>query len=194
MSSRILINRTIVHPPDQANDDGYSSSDDSTESADREFRSDYVFDAYLLGFCDDVTRALGKKLFPNLEETSIDSSESDTEEGKLLATVLDSNNGTGDDSSFSAERWGSVLVPPDRVFLFPGAQAPTETADEIAYREIAQCDGCSVRIVGTIRKCSSCFDYDLCQDCYPLLSKTHYNGEHHFASEAAPTVSKSCGS
>jgi len=184
-----LINRTIVHPPDQAKDDDDSISSDS---AGHEFRSDYVFDAYLLGFCDDVTRALGKKLFPNLEETAIDaSSGGDTEEGELLATLLECN---GDDSSYAVEGWESVQVPADRVFLFPGAQAPTGTAEEIAYREIAHCDGCSVRIAGTIRKCSSCFDYDLCQQCYPILSTTHYNGTHHFAVEAAPVASKSCGS
>lgn len=48
---RILVNRNIVHPK--------THEDDEIET---NFRKNYVFDAYLLGFCDDVTRALGKQL------------------------------------------------------------------------------------------------------------------------------------
>jgi hypothetical protein len=57
---RILINRAIVHPSTTSGD---NADDDNTDENDREFRTKYVFDAYLLGFCDDVTRALAKQLF-----------------------------------------------------------------------------------------------------------------------------------
>lgn len=192
---RILINRTIVHPPEQCEDDDDSDSDDD----EKEFRESYVFDAYLLGFCDDVARALGKRLF-SLD----DGVKSETvDRGELLATVLenrdenkdddDDGDDGQDDSSYCAGDWIGVEVPKERVFLFPGAQAPAEIgAEEASYQEIAHCDGCSHRIAGTIHKCVTCFDYDLCQKCFPILSKSHFDGEHNFTMEtAAPVRSRS---
>lgn len=42
-------------------------SDNTVDDGDDEieFRDNYAFDAYLLGFCDDITRALAKQLFDN---------------------------------------------------------------------------------------------------------------------------------
>lgn len=165
---RILINRTIVSP-------AHTVDPDSDDEEEQDFRDDYIFDAYLLGFCDDVTRALGKELLSTSCETS------EAKEGKVLAALSD------EDELYNAEDWKSTGVPPERVFLFPGAQASsgTDASSDPTYQEIAHCDGCSKRIVGTIRKCVACFDYDLCTKCFPALSKMHYDGKHHFAAEAA---------
>jgi len=184
---RILINRTIVHPPEQNEDDDTDSDSDDEE---KEFRENYVFDAYLLGFCDDVTRALGKRLFSVDDEVKSET----VDRGELLATILDNHDDDDDedgedDSSYCAGDWVGVEVPRDRVFLFPGAQAPAEVgAEEVSYQEVAHCDGCSKRIVGTIQKCVSCFDYDLCQKCFPVLSTAHFNGEHNFTIETAARI------
>lgn len=165
---RILINRNIVRPP-MSNFEEDSDSDDEEEE---DFREDYVFDATLLGFCDDVTRALVKEMTGASEES---------EEGKLLSCLED------DDELYSAEEWDGLTLPKDRVFLFPGASR-SDDISEYSYREIAHCDGCAEQISGTVRKCVQCFDYDLCESCYPKLSKKHHNGEHTFSSEPAATT------
>lgn len=58
---RILINRTIVHPKTsskaaQRRETSHDSCDDDSED-DIDFRDGYMFDACLLGFCDDVSTA-----------------------------------------------------------------------------------------------------------------------------------------
>jgi NAD-dependent SIR2 family protein deacetylase len=157
---RILINRNVVDAPHVVNVD-----DDEDE--DEEFRENYTFDAYLLGFCDDVTRALVKEM-NTVSGTSDD--------GKLLAAL--ENN----DPIFSLDDWQSNTIPSDRIFLFPGAMHKSDD-DDLTYTEVANCDGCEEEIIGAIRKCVQCFDYDLCENCYPALSKTHHNGSHTFAIE-----------
>ena len=158
---RILINRNVVNPPRA------SAQDDDEEDEEEEFREHYTFDAYLLGFCDDVTRAVVKEM-----KTKSGTSE----EGKLLAVL------EHDDAIFSVEDWQSTTIPQDRILLFPGAMN-TGDDDDLTYTEVAQCDGCAKEISGTIRKCIHCFDYDLCRRCYPKLSKTHFDGSHEFARE-----------
>lgn len=163
---RILINRTIVHPPESVED-----GEDDNESDD--FRKNYVFDAYLLGDCDVVTQALSRDLFNPLEAIHPPPAAA-----QLLTTLLEA-------SPVAQAEWKSARVPAERVFVFPGAQAPPST-EPPTWRERAHCDGCTKPITtGIIQKCAVCFDYDLCPDCYPTLSKTHYNGEHAFAAEAA---------
>jgi Zinc finger, ZZ type len=181
---RILINRTIAHPPEQIDEEEDESDGDDEDS---EFREDYVFDAYLLGFCDDVTRALGKKLFSESDNSSSGpANDMQMEEGELLASILQDSE-VDSATAYSADDWAAVAVPTERVFLFPGAEAPSGMSEEVPFREIAHCDGCSKEIEGTIQKCVVCFDYDLCQVCFPVLSKTHYDGKHHFAAEAVST-------
>lgn len=183
---RILINRSIVHPRHSLLDD-----EKSLDSQKCEFRTDYVFDAYLLGFCDDVTRALGNMLFPkpyqegdcSASVTSVKNSM--VTEGYLLKSLMDH---ASDDREgvFLPSDWSSVKVPHDRVFLFPGAEAPSgdhDNSSDVTYREIAHCDSCSIRIEGTIFKCNHCFDFDLCSDCYPIVSKIHVDGKHSFSVE-----------
>jgi hypothetical protein len=160
---RILINRNVVHPPVAR-----LLEDDEDEEEEEDFREDYVFDAYLLGFCDDVTRALVKEMTGNEENV----------EGKLLSCLKE------EDELYNADDWSSMALPKDRVFLFPGASRGDDSS-EYSYREVAHCDGCSGHISGTIRKCVQCFDYDLCEACYPKLSKSHHNGKHKFLSEPA---------
>ena len=146
-----------------------------------------MFDAYLLGFCDDVTRALAKQLFrkSDMQET-IDRNRRRLGPvpgdygGKSLLSVLQD----GDDY-YDVKDWSSVTVPAERVLLFPGALASTDDTSELTYLEIAHCDGCSRRIRGLIKKCAVCFDYDLCSKCFPSLSKSHYGGKHAFNSEPA---------
>jgi hypothetical protein len=148
---RILINRTLVHPPSKPEDEDDSDDDDV------EFRENYVFDAYLLGFCDDVTRALAKEMYPSTQtRKGID--------GRFLATLKE------DDDSHNVEDWESIDIPTDRVLLFPGATSGFDEIEAI-YTEIAHCDGCAAKILGNIKKCVQCFDYDLCEACYPVQSR-----------------------
>lgn len=188
---RILINRTIVHPK-------HSSDEENYDQDEKGFRKDYVFDAYLLGFCDDVTRVLGKLLFGK----GTDSTMNDIKiKGKLLATLNDN------DTEFCTKDWKkSTNVPFERVLLFPGALTTTTSStskdttigstqqhnnnnkvnvEEQLYREIVYCDGCGERILGIVQKCISCFDYDLCRKCYPVLSLEHYGGKHKFNAESS---------
>ena len=177
---RILINQTIVHPKTA-----------SIDCQEEDFRQNYVFDAYLLGFCDDVTRALGKQLGLGSNIETKKENEKDKKgikEEPVVATRYASETGakllTGD------ERWREITVPNERVLLFPGAlplgakQEPQgATIPTEAFHEIAHCDGCSKQISGPIFKCSKCFDYDLCQSCYPKISKKHCDGKHSFRKE-----------
>mmetsp|Transcript_12997 Transcript_12997/g.20215 ORF Transcript_12997/g.20215 Transcript_12997/m.20215 type:complete len:607 (+) Transcript_12997:253-2073(+) len=196
---RILINRTLVHPPrttGTATTSSSSEDDEDDEEEEQDFREDYVFDAHLLGFCDDVTRALVKELHDDKtrgasgmdqeavekEATTpeIDDDDDDNDDdngGKLLAALKD------DDAFYSLDEWTATNIPSERVFLFPGAILSDEQALDLEYREVANCDGCAQEIRGKIRKCVQCFDYDLCSRCYPKHSKIHFQGKHTFTIE-----------
>lgn len=211
---RILINRNIVHPKTgKVTDD---TGDEESDDEEREFREGYVFDAYLLGYCDDITRTLAKNLFTPTEGDRNPEAEEQTQTHcQLLATVRkrdsaklgkeedeeDSDSEDDDSADLEAHKagdWSFCHLPDERIVLFPGAEpskgngygddCEEDANSEVTFREIAHCDGCSKRIVGTIQKCVECFDYDLCQRCYPKLSKTHHNGEHAFAAEPAAPV------
>ena len=212
---RILINRTIVHPKTSKFDRG-STDDGSKDDEEKEFRENYVFDAYLLGFCDDVTRVLAKKLFNSESQDQEDnqtycrllatlrelnSGKRGKEEVDLGATSDNNDGHSNDDDAgelvgFKADDWTFCKLPEERVVLFPGADPSKgngygddgdkeDENSEVTFREVAHCDGCSKRIVGTIQKCVNCFDYDLCQTCYPKLSRRHFEGTHVFAAEPA---------
>jgi len=169
---RILINRNVVHPAVSTTEQQEAHGDEMPD-----FREDYVFDAYLLGFCDDVTRALARQLFPSTDEPT-----PSPEVGQLLASLKDE-----DDLHFDKIPWSETKVPHERVFLFPGAQPVSleNDEDDISYHEVVHCDGCNSKIEGTVRKCINCFDYDLCEDCFASVSKSHFSGEHSFMSEVA---------
>lgn len=112
---RILINRTIVAPP-------LSEEQDDDDEEETDFRDSYVFDAYLLGFCDSVVRALVRQLFAAAAATTSDEPTT-TPQGELLSTVLDEEGTMEDDSPFAdtLEDWKTITVPRERVFLFAGA-------------------------------------------------------------------------
>ena len=172
---RILINRNIVKPAKPTVEEIESKNE---EEGDEDFRNGYVFDACLLGFCDDVTRSLVKGL------ESIDS----IEMGKNAALSLAMKEGKllcNETENLDLKIRGLYNHPTDRVFLFPGAVVEMETDSDSAviYKEVAHCDGCQELIEGAIMKCTDCFDYDLCLTCYPLLSKKHFQGKHTFVAE-----------
>eukprot|EP00548_Thalassiothrix_antarctica_P011315 CAMPEP_0194152266 /NCGR_PEP_ID=MMETSP0152-20130528/51629_1 /TAXON_ID=1049557 /ORGANISM="Thalassiothrix antarctica, Strain L6-D1" /LENGTH=493 /DNA_ID=CAMNT_0038856653 /DNA_START=106 /DNA_END=1584 /DNA_ORIENTATION=- len=135
---RILINRTIVSAPPLAKHD-----EDEEEP---EFREKYTFDAYLLGFCDDVTRALVQetKLGGGIKrKTNI--------EGQLLSDVLEKKERN---TTTAAVCWETTTIPNRRVLLFPGVSVPDEEPDETTtYIEVAHCDGCQEKISSKIWKC-----------------------------------------
>jgi len=161
---RKLIKRPDVSAPLKGTDSGGDCSE--FEDEEQEFREKYTFDAYLLGFCDDVTRTLVQEM--KMENTSV--------EGQLLAALEDDNISSHDD-------WQTTSIPHQRILLFPGVIAPTGGQGEATYIEVAHCNGCKERITGKIRKCSQCFDFDLCQKCYPKISRKHFGGKHKFAVE-----------
>ena len=174
---RILINRTVVHPA--CNDENLK---------DDPHRKGYVFDAYLLGNCDDITRALAKHLFADSDDD-----QECLSSGRVLSNLDERSSygphdgdeyGDTETSLYNKEDWGMVDVPHDRVFLFPGAAPPSSESDNSGaeFQEVAICDGCSKEITGTIHKCAQCFDYDLCGKCFgnAKLRKKHHGGKHTF--------------
>jgi hypothetical protein len=206
---RILINRTIVHISSSSSGGYINGSADGM--AENDFRENYGFDAYLLGYCDDVTRALARKLFINnyyksdRNEERIDKNKRQKTLGVveslqsrycggLLTKVLQ-----GQDGYWKASDWSEIKreIPPERVLLFPGAipsnKHDKDTASEdVTYQEIVHCDGCTKRIEGVIKKCVNCFDFDLCSDCFPIVSKTHFDGTHRFNTESQAAWLKVC--
>jgi NAD-dependent SIR2 family protein deacetylase len=197
---RILINRTIVHPRTQ-----YTEVEKEKDEPDvsPDFRDDYIFDAYLLGNCDDVTRALVKHLAADDVAKTQDITGSGTttpatsdqleEMGRLLSEVRQGKNVWNEDKEalYQIEDWKTARVPAERVFLFPGAQPPTPSAEDtiVQLQEVCHCNACSKRIeTGNIHKCLQCFDFDLCSSCFPNVSKQHNGGTHQFGLEAVKQV------
>ena len=155
---RILINRTVVHPSSTSTTSTNTDSEEGDGDGENQqekllfVRDNYVFDAYLLGFCDDVTRALAKQLFKNSninngrnkKSGKGDSKDGTKQEstvnpdcgGRLLSSLLERENNdsvTCDDTDnkdhgYDIEEWReSIAVPPERVLLFPGALAAANT-------------------------------------------------------------------
>jgi Sir2 family/Zinc finger, ZZ type len=204
---RILINRTVVHPSSSSSRKnqadttaGESNSDENDEAHEEiDFRGDgYVFDAYLLGFSDDVARSLASSLslLPSEEKSDkyLDKKRrrittTPVENRYCARTLISALDDNKSDSEWNQKDWSGVTVPPERVILFPGAQGSSrdDTSSNVVYGEVVHCDGCSHKIdigEGTIiYKCAACFDYDLCIKCYPTLSTKHCDGTHEFTKE-----------
>ena len=189
---RILINRTIVHPKLSS---GNNNHEIERDSEDEDFRKDYVFDAYILGFCDDITRALGKQLglgtlangaAKKRKTRNKNSKGTKSKLPQLLTQTMEQPSKNDDEDSL----WAKVTVPPERVLLFPGALPTPVTTKKSTKKEEDEekvcfqvhCDECSVLISTSkpVFNCSQCFDYDLCEACYPKKSKLHYGGRHTF--------------
>jgi Zinc finger, ZZ type len=198
---RILINRTVAHPALTASS-GLNHENAVDNGRKKDFRQSYVFDAYLLGFCDDVVRSLSARLMSSPTSGSDESKSNCSASGRLLLSDghtfgdgYDWLASEADDKNHLIAATRVYKVPPERVFLFPGAElsrvngASTATTsivfkdEPMAYNEIAHCDGCGILIERTIQKCTTCFDFDLCEACFPFHHLKHYGGTHVFAIE-----------
>ena len=183
---RILINRNIVKAPPEHITVG-TSCDEDEEQKDEDSRDGYVFDACMLGFCDDISRALVKEIgrAEKEKESKQEKEEKkqaieDKIERKLLCDVEDKYKRS--DGTIR----GLHRHPTDRIFLFPGALIQTDGNDsdsDVTYKEVAQCDGCHNEIQGSLMKCTRCFDFDLCKKCYDKVSRQHFDGQHAFVEE-----------
>lgn len=119
------------------------------------------FDAYLLGDCDVITNAIANELGWN-------------------ASAITSNR--KDCANVSGDTF-------DNTFVFPGAVLDEKNErgstmgisdEEVEQAETILCDGCNDEIIASM-KCNQCFDYDLCGNCFPRVSKTHFRGNHSFS-------------
>ena len=196
---RFLINRNVVKAANQRIRDTTADEEGGGEKSveeEKDTRDGYVFDACLLGFCDDVSRALVKELNCGAKEKSNKESErgdacySDGETPRMLCNVEEEYRGA------DGNVHGLHRHPSDRVLLFPGAviskQGKTNgggnSDSESSYcREVARCDGCGKEIKGegVIMKCQDCFDFDLCRKCYESkkIAESHFDGKHTFVQE-----------
>lgn len=194
---RILINRNIVIPKNMTIDD-----DSLNDANEKDHRTGYIFDAILLGFCDEITRAFAyimqnqqdetrnEKLHSNLNNETTPKTERAIKpaSGKTSARLLPFHS---DECVLLSETKLENLDqkslhnhPVERIILFPGAKldVPVDNEDTI-YHEVVNCDGCHKVIKGDIMRCTTCFDFDLCSMCHSKLSKTHFDGSHKFLVE-----------
>ncbi len=70
--------------------------------------------------------------------------------------------------------------PIESVLLFPGALTSLQEPENGNLTINVHCDGCHKEIKGLVYSCETCFDFDLCSDCFPNMSKTHADGKHNF--------------
>ena len=194
---RLLINRNVVKAANQRirtkdveEGDGKKGGEEVEEEEDT--RDGYVFDACLLGNCDDVSNALVREMDRGINGKSEKESKSTTDGNgeddettyRMLCNVQEEYRGA--DGTIR----GLHRHPPGRVFLFPGAAIPKESEgggdsdSDVSYKEVAQCDGCEQQIEGEIMKCQQCFDFDLCTKCFDSgkVAK-HFEGKHTFVKE-----------
>ena len=199
---RLLINRTIVIPKHTDGD-----SDDLDEAGeDKDHRDGYLFDALMLGFCDEVIKALSYVL-SNGNGSNANANASSNSNGKSInsESTKKSNNKTNTTRLFpfqsqdckmlcndmsKVESIGETCLlnhPMDRILMFPGGKLEVHNNDEISYHEVVHCDECHCIIKSTIYKCIDCFDYDLCPKCHSCkaINKNHHGGEHTFIAEKA---------
>ena len=123
---------------------------------------DCLFDACLLGNCDEVVAALTQRMKGN--------------ESQIQPRLV-----------MKDEPW-LQKQPKESVLLFPGADVATTCLDkpaEVQHKLIVHCDECQNQIVGKIYSCTSCFDYDLCDACYISKRTNHADGKHEFVIEEA---------
>ena len=177
---RILINRNYVKPPKESTQNDKDEGDNNA-SLENDFRKDYMFDAYLLGNCDAVTRALSRELGWETTSPFDENGGEDREVIQSLPLRNDSStnniNGGSDPSPTGHKRKTNALS--DRTFVFPGAVLDRGES-EVADKEVVHCDGCNCEVTDTIMNCTQCFDYDLCKDCFPNVPRKHFKGKHIF--------------
>ena len=125
-----------------------------------------LFDACLLGNCDSVTQAIKCKICNG------NNNEGKRQLGRL---INDDDDGTWLKSQ-----------PEETVLLFDGAllSETTKEAAIPAQNVVVHCDHCQNEIRGDIFCCKTCFDFDLCGQCYPIVKSTHADGKHEFEIES----------
>jgi len=205
---RILINRTIVIPKhtdradskdiiNNVNDDNNHANDDGVHAKEADFRKGYLFDALLLGFCDDITSALSHVLWCKRDDTHEQLSRSDSHGDALLLYLPDCKLLANDMAQINELGISCLLKhPPERILIFPGAtwkahcndgdeEKVKEEKEKECYHEIVNCNECNAVITGMIFKCNDCFDYDLCKACHSKVKRkrSHYEGKHKFMVE-----------
>lgn len=209
---RILMNRTIVIPKHtdckypNKRDDGdvqeKKTKDEETKEEEKEeeddekeqvdFRNGYLFDALLLGFCDDITDALAHVLWNKRHENHEEGLSSGEHRGSLSLNLTDCKL-LRDDMAQIKELGTSCLLhhPPERILVFRGAvwkaHEGREEEGEECYQEIVNCNECNCVITGMVFKCNDCFDYDLCKACHSKVKRkrSHHGGKHKFTVEEA---------
>ena len=200
---RILINRNIVAPKNMTVDD--EAMNDADE---QDHRNGYIFDAILLGFCDEITRAFAyimqnhqddvqdKKRYSNLNNDRTPKTKKGLKSanGLKYSRLLPFHSeecvllSDARDQLENLDRKSLHHHPVERVILFPGAKLDVPVDDEdMIYHEVVNCDGCHKVIKGDIMRCNTCFDFDLCSKCHCQFSKTHFNGSHKFLVEKQST-------
>lgn len=156
---RILINRDVVQ---------VMKSSPQNNKTQEDF---CLFDACLLGNCDAVTKAIKDKI--SKTDNAITSAADEHHFGRFVA---DNNSGT----------W-LKNQPRESVLLFEGALLSATTKVEAALppqNMVIHCDHCENEIKGNVYCCKTCFDFDLCEDCYLKVKLTHADGKHEFEFES----------
>ncbi len=208
---RILINRKVVVPKHGSGVEE-EPGDSGEEDDEKDHRNGYLFDAIMLGFCDEVTKALAHIMVSDnhSKERALHSNEVDDRKEKeprrKKQKLIDNSNSKEDQilpfrsddcrvlyndpeslNKIGAEATCLLNHPAERVLLFPGAVLEAEKNededDATKYHEIIHCDECNQIIKGVVMKCVNCFDYDLCKKCYGKVAHNHYGGKHKFVEE-----------
>ena len=110
----------MVHPSSTSATSTANGDSEEEEECDNEehrtkmppfVRDNYVFDAYLLGFCDDVSRALAKKLFQTKKNSNNSNNNSDNTDKK--AANKKSDNGKFGNRCIQEEKTMDNILTPD---------------------------------------------------------------------------------
>jgi len=174
---RILINRNYIHPPSVPESSSVNGSDANAARV-------LPFDAYLLGNCDAVTKALASEL-GWIKSPKTSPNENNFFDSSLSIQVGDNPISRRATSTSSA---AESTIPSNlrnaSTFIFSGAVLDkiSNSANNGSVSVTIHCDGCDKNIGSCSMKCEQCFDFDLCQDCYPIVSKEHFLGRHKFVS------------
>jgi len=187
---KILINKTMVQPRSHGSDD------------------EILFDACLLGDCDDIVLQLVKRIHTFLQKQTRIQSQAVRLSSKplpFISSFLSSSSALTTKSheqepicykSLSTHEKASKKInlynhPEENIILFSGYDINSRDIDKVTSKnsekwcnsplqESVYCDVCHRFIDGTIMTCNTCFDYDVCSSCFPSNSKSHFNGQHGF--------------
>ena len=96
-----------------------------------------------------------------------------------IASDRDVSQGT---ATYNSEAWERA-APRGSVLLFPGAVMAGTLEPAPKHEVVVHCDACGNEIEGDVFRCTTCFDYDLCGNCYPAAAASHADGKHSFLVE-----------